>query len=100
LGDVFLHVLPEAWASMPEDSCAFKKIFLTEKCFPAYSSLGLATIVGLLICFLVEKCCAQTEQSQHKVAAIMNLVANLVDNFTHGLAVTSSFFIGVKVSMA
>ncbi len=59
----------------------------------------MATIAGLLICFLVEKCCAQTEASQHKAAAIMNLIANLVDNFTHGLAVTSSFFISVQVGL-
>ncbi|CAM6006555.1 unnamed protein product [Sphagnum balticum] len=65
----------------------------------SYSSLGMATIAGLLICFLVEKCCAQTEASQHKAAAIMNLIANLVDNFTHGLAVTSSFFISVQFGL-
>ncbi|VDM59932.1 unnamed protein product [Angiostrongylus costaricensis] len=79
LGDVFLHLLPEAWVDIEH--------------------IGLCTMGGLLICSLVEKLCSTTEESQHKVCAIMNLVANLVDNFTHGLAVGASFLVSPKFGM-
>jgi zinc transporter 13 len=80
LGDVFLHLLPETWSHINfSPTCS-----------------GLWLILGLLSCFLVEKCCAKTEDSQHQVTAIMNLIANLVDNFTHGLAVGGSFLVSIK----
>jgi hypothetical protein len=41
LGDVFLHVLPEAWASMPEDSCAsFYLDIFTETIFSSILIAG------------------------------------------------------------
>ncbi|KAE9415359.1 hypothetical protein Angca_006835 [Angiostrongylus cantonensis] len=83
LGDVFLHLLPEAWGSYDVD----------------IEHIGLYTMGGLLICSLIEKLCSTTEESQHKVCAIMNLVANLVDNFTHGLAVGASFLVSPKFGM-
>lgn len=80
--------------------------------------IGLWVIAGLLLCFLVEKFCARSESSQHKVkkqktfptnkyfktffciqiAAFMNLFANVMDNFTHGLAVGGSFLVNIRVS--
>lgn len=85
LGDVFLHVLPEAYANAGPHC--------------THQSIGLSVIMGILLCFLVEKCCAKSEESQHKAAAIINLFANLVDNFTHGLAVASSFYISLKFGL-
>ncbi|KAJ1348348.1 hypothetical protein KIN20_003635 [Parelaphostrongylus tenuis] len=83
LGDVFLHLLPEAWSSYDVD----------------IERTGLYTVGGLLICSLLEKLCSTTQQSQHKICAIMNLAANLVDNFTHGLAVGASFLVSPKFGM-
>ncbi|PAV65568.1 hypothetical protein WR25_00872 [Diploscapter pachys] len=83
LGDVFLHLLPETWNSYNLTS----------------GQIGLWTTSGLLICFLVEKLCASTEESQHRICAIMNLAANLVDNFTHGLAVGASFLVSPKFGL-
>ncbi|KJH41245.1 metal cation transporter, ZIP family [Dictyocaulus viviparus] len=83
LGDVFLHLLPEAWNSYNVD----------------IQHIGLSTLGGLLICFFVEKLYNTTGDSQHKICAIMNLAANLVDNFTHGLAVGASFLVSPKFGM-
>ncbi|GMT36658.1 hypothetical protein PFISCL1PPCAC_27955, partial [Pristionchus fissidentatus] len=80
LGDVFLHLLPETWAAHGADM----------------DQIGMYTIAGLLICFIVEKVCATTEDSQHQAVAVMNLIGNMIDNFTHGLAVGAGFLMGVK----
>ncbi|CAJ0577331.1 unnamed protein product, partial [Mesorhabditis spiculigera] len=77
LGDVFLHLLPETWSTHQVDR----------------ASVGLWVLAGLLVCFFVEKLCAHTEESQHRMCAWMNLAANIVDNFTHGLAVGGSFLV-------
>ncbi|VDK42710.1 unnamed protein product [Anisakis simplex] len=83
LGDVFLHLLPEVWVG-------YEGSILTA---------GLWSTAGLLLCFIIEKCCATTEDSQRTVCAIMNLIANITDNFTHGLAVGGSFLVGPKFGM-
>ncbi|KAK6009555.1 metal cation transporter, ZIP family, partial [Ostertagia ostertagi] len=83
LGDVFLHILPATWN---ENNGGFGRI-------------GMFTMSGLLACLFVEKLCSTTEKSQRKICAIMNLAANLIDNFTHGLAVGASFLISPKFGM-
>ncbi|MFH4977292.1 hypothetical protein AB6A40_004001 [Gnathostoma spinigerum] len=80
LGDVFLHLLPETWASNPGQML----------------KLGMWTVGGLLLCLVIEKSCASTEGSQRRICALINLAANVVDNFTHGLAVGGSFLVGLR----
>lgn len=137
LGDVFLHLLPEAWAL--SKSSADKQNH--------YTTLGLWVIGGLLAFLLLEKMfpdddghegapphsdlnfnskqsipvfCGKTEvslQNGHhteswksskqrslqetsekiKTSGYLNLLANCVDNFTHGLAVGGSFLVSKKV---
>ncbi|EYC35788.1 hypothetical protein Y032_0984g3286 [Ancylostoma ceylanicum] len=83
LGDVFLHLLPETWSNLEVD----------------IDRIGFCTLGGLLVCSFIEKLCSTTEESQHRICAIMNLCANLVDNFTHGLAVGASFLISPKFGL-
>ncbi|KAK5976640.1 ZIP Zinc transporter [Trichostrongylus colubriformis] len=83
LGDVFLHILPATWSGSDG----------------GFDRIGLCTMGGLLTCLFIEKLCSTTEKSQRKICAIMNLVANLVDNFTHGLAVGASFLVSPKFGM-
>ncbi|XGW18175.1 hypothetical protein V3C99_002638 [Haemonchus contortus] len=80
LGDVFLHILPATWDNSDG----------------SFGRMGLCTMSGLLACLFIEKLCSTTEKSQRKICAIMNLAANMVDNFTHGLAVGASFLISPK----
>lgn len=79
LADVFLHLLPEAYESNNN------KI-----------AIGLWTLAGYLAFSIIEKVGASTEEGQHQLCAIMNLGANIVDNFAHGLAVGSSFLVSTK----
>ncbi|XP_078064321.1 zinc transporter ZIP13, partial [Mustelus asterias] len=161
LGDVFLHLLPEAWAytcnSNPDGSHSRKQ----------QRTLGLWVIVGLLAFFILEKVfpdkdedteyhtaplqTKRTLQNGHlcvdkaikrlkngkrissasthrngscvqfinghchssslqfrastqpvqtiKISGYLNLIANGIDNFTHGLAVAGSFLVSRKVGL-
>ncbi|XP_051757733.1 zinc transporter ZIP13 isoform X1 [Ctenopharyngodon idella] len=138
LGDVFLHLLPEAWAytSSPDGSHRH------------YRMQGLWVIGGLLSFLILEKMfpdedgapesravcqkakssssdmsnevsvspktngiCSNnnsdskpktdispyTEPEKIKTSGYLNLLANCIDNFTHGLAVAGSFLVSRKV---
>ncbi|XP_010888787.2 zinc transporter ZIP13 [Esox lucius] len=133
LGDVFLHLLPEAWSH--SYSCR------TESSHHLYRTQGTWVIVGMLSFLLLEKMfpddnsqedskwkCQQTFHSSSclashingcqsytygssskpksslqqmpekiKMSGYLNLLANCIDNFTHGLAVSGSFLVSRKV---
>ncbi|NWS11111.1 S39AD protein, partial [Pachyramphus minor] len=141
LGNVFLHLLPEAWAY----TCTATKG--EEQSFQQQKLLGLWVITGFLTFLVLEKiflekeekdypgvdrdfkapagkisngrgCSLQkvTGQSQKaqaqcngsalqpctrnnriKISGYLNLLANTIDNFTHGLAVAASFLVSRKV---
>ena len=78
LGDVFLHLLPEALASAQDHS--------------DFSIIGCVTLFGLLVFTITEKLL----QSQYSTG-YLNLIANCIDNFNHGLAVGGAFLISTKV---
>uniref|UniRef100_A0AAY4C0Y7 Zinc transporter ZIP13 n=1 Tax=Denticeps clupeoides TaxID=299321 RepID=A0AAY4C0Y7_9TELE len=84
LGDVFLHLLPEAWSHI---------------CSPGQSQ-GLWVILGLLAFLLLEKMFPDEILSPSQTSGYLNLLANCIDNFTHGLAVAGSFLVSRKVSEA
>lgn len=79
LADVFLHLLPEAYENNNNQV-----------------AIGLWTLAGYLTFSLIEKIGASTEEGQHQLCAYMNLCANIIDNFAHGLAVGSSFLVSTK----
>ncbi|VDN07824.1 unnamed protein product [Thelazia callipaeda] len=81
IGDVFLHLLPFVWID--------KNVNKLEA--------GIWTMAGVLFCFLLEKLCVTNECSQRKMCAILNLMANFMDNFTHGLAIGGSFLLEPKL---
>lgn len=138
LGDVFLHLLPEAWALTAPSAGKHNH----------YTTQGLWVIIGLLSFLLLEKMfpdqdsqedppsnsdlnCNSTTQSNAvfggketvslgnghhtdswksvtqpglqerpekiKTSGYLNLLANCIDNFTHGLAVGGSFLVSKKV---
>ncbi|XP_074523117.1 zinc transporter ZIP13 [Halichoeres trimaculatus] len=139
LGDVFLHLLPEAWA-VSSGSSADKQNH--------YMNQGLWVIIGLLAFLLLEKMfpdqdsqedpapgsdlnfntptqtnaalsgkpvvslgnghhaeswksskqqSLQERSEKIKTSGYLNLLANCIDNFTHGLAVAGSFLVSKKV---
>ncbi|XP_053682601.1 zinc transporter ZIP13 homolog [Sabethes cyaneus] len=144
LGDVFLHLLPEAWSSDANGSDEHPSmrsglwvlggvlIFtIVEKIFSGYTNADennpqpkcieiatclLRTTGGKLPegfvgscgqtgscdiedvpngCFLAGKAEEQKESGK-KVAGYLNLLANSIDNFTHGLAVAGSFLVSFR----
>ncbi|XP_069553773.1 zinc transporter ZIP13 isoform X1 [Brachyistius frenatus] len=137
LGDVFLHLLPEAWA-LSGSSAGKQNHYMTQ---------GLWVIIGLLAFLLLEKMfpdqdsledapdadlkfnsatqsnsvfsgkaavslrnghhaeswksskqqSLQKRSEKIKTSGYLNLLANCIDNFTHGLAVAGSFLVSKKV---
>ncbi|KRZ75347.1 Uncharacterized protein T10_6849 [Trichinella papuae] len=84
VGDVFLHLLPDIWRSTDAQGVA---------------TAGWWTVMGLFFCFSVEKCAVKPDDQRSKrlVAAGLNLLANLVDNFCHGLAIGAGFLVSVRL---
>ena len=87
LGDTFLHLLPEALSSAQNHQ--------------DYNKIGLFVLFGLLVFTIVEKVLensiSNSENSQKSASGYLNLIANCIDNFNHGLAVGGAFLVSTKV---
>ncbi|XP_006896746.1 PREDICTED: zinc transporter ZIP13 [Elephantulus edwardii] len=134
LGNVFLHLLPEAWAYTCSASPGDEGQRLQQQ-----QQLGLWVIAGFLTFLVLEKmfldskekegpgqvpskdptaaaaapalngghCLAQPASGSSlrtmvrniKVSGYLNLLANTIDNFTHGLAVAASFLVSKKIGL-
>lgn len=129
LGNVFLHLLPEAWAYTCNISPGVEGQSLQRQ-----QQLGLWVIAGFLTFLALEKMflnCKEEDPSQApskdptaaalngghclaqpaaepglravvrnlKVSGYLNLLANTIDNFTHGLAVAASFLVSKKIGL-
>ncbi|CAG0891351.1 unnamed protein product [Darwinula stevensoni] len=102
LGDVFLHLLPEIWSTMNLNK------------HEEHKEVGMWVIAGMLsfVCLqmLLSHCpieasnslndCDIRRQIQRHVTGYLNLLANSIDNFAHGLAVAGSFLVSTKVGLA
>ncbi|KAM6943460.1 zinc transporter ZIP13 isoform 2-T2 [Xenentodon cancila] len=128
LGDVFLHLLPEAWALSNYSGLwviiGLLAFLLLEKMFPdqdsvddstsdsdlnfnlstqSDSAVGGKTVASLRNGHHGEPQRASKQQSLQdrskkiKMSGYLNLLANCIDNFTHGLAVAGSFLVSKKV---
>ncbi|XP_068117576.1 zinc transporter ZIP13 [Hyperolius riggenbachi] len=131
LGDVFVHLLPEAWAYTCSATTGKAQSRQQQRL------LGLWVIIGFLTFLLLEKIFSnesneETENSSKsppklssggvmngkqgagkkeaakaqspvggsiKVSGYLNLLANTIDNFTHGMAVAGSFLVSKKVGI-
>ncbi|XP_003214669.2 zinc transporter ZIP13 isoform X2 [Anolis carolinensis] len=146
LGNVFLHLLPEAWAYTCSATAGEGQSFQQQKL------LGLWVIVGLLTFLSLQKMFPDSEKQGEsslvndpqvsakkipngssfsvqeaanpiqrkkpgraqyngssrvslsstpkiKISGYLNLLANTIDNFTHGLAVAASFLVSRKVGL-
>ena len=63
---------------------------------------GLWLIAGVMTFLLIEKVfeiTSKEEQESRKIVGYLNLLANCIDNFIHGLAVASSFLNSFKLGM-
>lgn len=95
LGNVFLHLLPEAWAYTCSSSPGGEGQSLQQQ-----QQLGLWVIAGFLTFLALEKMFLDSkEQGTSQVSGYLNLLANTIDNFTHGLAVAASFLVSKKIGL-
>ncbi|XP_061466971.1 zinc transporter ZIP13 isoform X1 [Rhineura floridana] len=146
LGNVFLHLLPEAWAYTCSATAGGGQSFQQQKLLGLWVIIGLLTFLSLQKMFpdsekqgnssLVSDSkapakripngssfsgqktanpvqrrkvgTAQCNGSSHlpspparkiKISGYLNLLANTIDNFTHGLAVAASFLVSRKVGL-
>ncbi|XP_026970557.1 zinc transporter ZIP13 isoform X7 [Lagenorhynchus albirostris] len=130
LGNVFLHLLPEAWAYTYSASPGGEGQSLQQQ-----QQLGLWVIAGFLTFLALEKMFLDSKEEETsqapskdpaaaaalsgghhlaqpaagpglsavvrniKVSGYLNLLANTIDNFTHGLAVAASFLVSKKIGL-
>ncbi|XP_065355461.1 zinc transporter ZIP13 homolog [Calliphora vicina] len=91
LGDVFLHLLPAAWEGGIEKSSSSGHHF---------QNSGLWVLSGIFIFTIAEQIFSgyanAYEDQPKKVTGYLNLMANSIDNFTHGLAVAGSFMVSFR----
>ncbi|XP_023327109.1 zinc transporter ZIP13 [Eurytemora carolleeae] len=97
LGDVFLHLLPEAYQQAIDSGEE------TGLC-----KVGWSIITGILVFLFLEKLLEisnpETDESRKKeenkkVLGYLNLMANCTDNLLHGLAVGTSFLTSWKLGL-
>ncbi|XP_039326392.1 zinc transporter ZIP13 isoform X3 [Saimiri boliviensis] len=95
LGNVFLHLLPEAWAYTCSTGPGGEGQSLQQQ-----QRLGLWVIAGILTFLALEKMFLDSkEEGTSQVSGYLNLLANTIDNFTHGLAVAASFLVSKKIGL-
>lgn len=110
LGDVFLHLLPEAWSMAMEAGADSHE---------AFTQVGLCVLAGIFVFIVVEMMAGHDTASpqnnnnnnnstkedaggttgKKEVSGYLNLIANGIDNFTHGLAVAGSFMVSYKTGL-
>ncbi|CAH8535969.1 unnamed protein product [Heterobilharzia americana] len=83
LGEVFIHLLPESWVH--NDIVSFQ-------------NSGFWMLTGLLLFFVIEKVCAH-DSADKEVEGYLNLVANVIDNFTHGVAIAGSYLVSLRLGV-
>ncbi|XP_038620288.1 zinc transporter ZIP13 [Tachyglossus aculeatus] len=130
LGNVFLHLLPEAWAyTCSATQGGEGQSLQQQQLLGLWVIAGFFTFLGLEKMFLDSKekeqpsqaptkdlaaavrngglCPAppaavpglRAEAQKIKVSGYLNLLANTIDNFTHGLAVAASFLVSKKIGL-
>lgn len=101
LGDVFLHLFPESYGALASSG---------RNTHTGHLVMGLWILGGILTFLILEKIFEASEddesqnnnkgdESKKKIVGYLNLAANCIDNFIHGLAVASSFLASFKMGL-
>ncbi|KAH8877585.1 Zinc transporter ZIP13 [Schistosoma japonicum] len=64
----------------------------------AFQNSGFWMLTGLLLFFIIEKLCIK-ESAEKEVEGYLNLVANVIDNFTHGVAIAGSYLVSLRLGI-
>ena len=102
LGDVWLHLLPEAWGQVEWEEVLEDK----RERKAALQGRGVWLILGLVTFMTVEKLAKHIEDisppsnnKKRHISGYLNLLANITDNFTHGLAIAASYLVSPLVGL-
>merc|ERR1719507_150912 len=102
LGDVFLHLFPESYGALSRSG---------KNTHTGYLMMGLWILGGILTFLILEKIFEYSDEEssnnnnnngdekRKKIVGYLNLLANCIDNFIHGLAVASSFLASFKMGV-
>lgn len=101
LGDVFLHLFPESYGALASSG---------RNTHTGHLVMGIWILGGILTFLILEKIFEASEdnesqnnnkgdESKKKIIGYLNLAANCIDNFIHGLAVASSFLASFKMGL-
>lgn len=103
LGDVFLHLFPESYGALKTSG---------RNTHTGHLVMGLWILGGILTFLVLEKIFEYTDENdadnnnkgedclkKKKIVGYLNLLANCIDNFIHGLAVASSFLASLKMGV-
>jgi len=101
LGDVFLHLFPESYGALKTSG---------KNTHTSYLVMGLWILGGILTFLILEKIFEYSDdettinnnkgdEKKKKIIGYLNLLANCIDNFIHGLAVASSFLASFKMGV-
>lgn len=82
LGEVFIHLLPETWSIHNGPTS------LSSNCI----------IIGALFFFIVERLFGNDAKSK-QIEGYLNLFLNVIDNFTHGVAIGASYLISLRLGI-
>ncbi|KAM9301856.1 zinc transporter ZIP13 [Gastrophryne carolinensis] len=131
LGDVFVHLLPEAWAYTCSATRGHSQTLQQQRLLGLWVIIGFCAFLFLETIFTdekgeeMEKGSSSTPKissgtlmngkhdmgrkektkeqgstgSGIKASGYLNLLANSIDNFTHGMAVAGSFLVSIKVGV-
>uniref|UniRef100_A0A5K4EUQ4 Putative solute carrier family 39 (zinc transporter) n=1 Tax=Schistosoma mansoni TaxID=6183 RepID=A0A5K4EUQ4_SCHMA len=64
----------------------------------AFQIPGLWILGGLLLFFIIEKLCIH-DSAEKEVEGYLNLAANVIDNFTHGVAIAGSYLVSLRLGI-
>eukprot|EP00045_Choanoeca_perplexa_P004433 m.38033 g.38033 ORF g.38033 m.38033 type:complete len:308 (+) comp12571_c0_seq1:266-1189(+) len=123
LGNVFLHLLPEAMMLASKESLSLRE-FMDDDGNPilrgyghhhdlhdAHMQTGFFTLAGIMVFFVLEKAATVVKEKHDAMLALedqkrsadtmgyLNILVNLLDNFTHGLAVATAFSVNHRTGV-
>ncbi|TPP62932.1 Zinc transporter ZIP13 [Fasciola gigantica] len=85
LGEVFLHLLPEPGT-------------LDKEAIDYSHRASFWALIGILFFFMIERLAACKVEAK-QIEGYLNLLANVIDNFTHGVAIGGSYLVSLRLGI-
>ncbi|KAF1741587.1 hypothetical protein MXB_2346 [Myxobolus squamalis] len=86
LGQIFFKILPESAELANQENLSL-------------TSATVATLLGYFAMYFLEICSKAHGEKENKMEGYLNLFANILDNFSHGIALTTGYSLSVKTGI-